>query len=70
MLQGKHSSVYTLLVCWQIWKQRNNLIFNGVPPSMARFWAACEDDTMLWCHRWTVADRMIAEAWCSTLSSM
>jgi hypothetical protein len=50
-IPSKHSSVYTLLVCWQIWKQRNDLAFNGAPPSMPRFWAACRGNAKLWCHR-------------------
>jgi len=69
-LPAKHSSVYILLVCWQLWKQRNNLVFNGVPPSISRFWSVCKEDAQLWCQRWPVADRVLADVWCSTFSSM
>jgi len=70
MLPNKHSSVYILLVCWQLWKQRNNFVFNGVPPSILRFWSVCKEDTRLWCQRWPVVDRVLAEVWWSTFSSM
>ncbi|RCV11922.1 hypothetical protein SETIT_2G225700v2 [Setaria italica] len=52
----KHFNSYLLLICWRLWKQRNNLIFNGVPPSSHLFWVDCKEDALLWRHRLPVAD--------------
>ncbi|CAO2185858.1 unnamed protein product [Urochloa humidicola] len=66
----KHFGSYILLVCWQLWKHRNGVVFNNDQPSHARLWAACKEDARLWCYRWPTADRTIADAWCNSFHIM
>jgi len=66
----KHSNCFILLICWQLWKHRNGVIFQGLEPSLTRFWMGCREEATLWPGRWPRTDRIVAEAWCQTLSPM
>ncbi|PAN12509.1 hypothetical protein PAHAL_2G269600, partial [Panicum hallii] len=67
---AKHSECMVLLVCWHIWKHRNEVIFEQLPPSTSRMIAACKEDAKLGKFHLKIADRPIAEAWCQALCSM
>lgn len=49
---NKHYDCFLQLICWQIWKHRNGVIFRGDCSSLARFWATCKEDALLWSNRW------------------
>ncbi|CAO1940520.1 unnamed protein product [Urochloa humidicola] len=66
----KHYDSFLLLVSWQIWKHRNDVVFNGASPSLHRLRMACKDDAQLWCYRWPSEDRQIAESWCELFCNM
>ncbi|RCV22156.1 hypothetical protein SETIT_4G197900v2 [Setaria italica] len=66
----RHYSSFILLVCWLLWKSRNELVFQNITPSVGRFWLACHDEARLWSHRLKIEDRQIADAWCLLFSSM
>jgi hypothetical protein len=66
----KHFDCFILLLCWHIWKHRNDVVFGRAPLSTAGFWASCREDARLWSNRWPVEDRMLAESWCSLFTSM
>lgn len=66
----KHYDSFLLLTCWHIWKHRNEIVFNGAPPSLRRLLTACSQDAMLWSCRWPQSERMIADAWCRVFSQM
>jgi len=67
---AKHSEFMVLLVCWHIWKHRNEVIFQQLPPSASRMITACKEDVKLWKFRLKTVDRPIAEVWCQALCSM
>ncbi|KAF8686648.1 hypothetical protein HU200_043476 [Digitaria exilis] len=35
----RHFDSFILLVCWQLWKRRNAIIFEGVTTSITSFWS-------------------------------
>ncbi|CAN6371657.1 unnamed protein product [Urochloa humidicola] len=67
---AKHFDSYLLLVCWQLWKHRNDAVFNRALPSMRRLGMTCKEDAMLWSLRWPQEDRLIAESWCQKFCDM
>jgi len=66
----KYYNCFIFLICWQLWKHRNGVIFQSLDPSLTRFWADCIEEAKLWPSRWPRADRCVAEAWCQSLSPM
>lgn len=38
---------FLLLCCWQLWKHRNAVVFQGMPPSLSRLLRACREDAVL-----------------------
>jgi hypothetical protein len=50
-IPAKHYSCFILLVCWSLWKHRNDTVFASASPSLARFWRSCQDEVRLWCLR-------------------
>jgi len=66
----KYYNCFILLICWQLWKHRNGVIFQSLDPSLTRFWADCIEEAKLWPSRWPRADRCVVEAWCQSLSPM
>ncbi|RCV27742.1 hypothetical protein SETIT_5G349400v2 [Setaria italica] len=67
---ARHYSGFLLLVCWLLWKQRNDLVFQHVQPSHPRFWAQCRDEARLWSLRLKQEEQYVADAWCSLFISM
>ncbi|RCV05348.1 hypothetical protein SETIT_1G076600v2 [Setaria italica] len=61
---SRQFSTVILLVCWMIWKQRNDLVFQRLKPSHPRFWLQCRDEARLWSLRFKQADRFVADVWC------
>ncbi|KAF8663898.1 hypothetical protein HU200_055236 [Digitaria exilis] len=69
-IPAKHHDCFVQLLCWMIWKHRNDVIFNEAAPSHARLWAACKEEARLWSQRLPPDDRQVSEAWCNAFSSM
>uniref|UniRef100_K3ZL79 Reverse transcriptase zinc-binding domain-containing protein n=1 Tax=Setaria italica TaxID=4555 RepID=K3ZL79_SETIT len=59
---SRHYSSFILLVCWLLWKSRNELVFQNITPSVGRFWLACRDEARLWSHHLKIEDRQIVDA--------
>jgi len=69
-IPAKHYDSFLLLVCWNLWKHRNEVVFNSLPPSHERLWCACKTDAREWSYRWKSADYAVNEAWCFLFSNM
>lgn len=69
-IPAKHYHTLLHLLCWHIWKHRNDVVFNSLPASHARLWHACKEDARLWSQRWPAVDRVIADSWCSRFPIM
>ncbi|RCV10309.1 hypothetical protein SETIT_2G102300v2 [Setaria italica] len=69
-LPSEHFDCFLLLVTWQLWKHRKDMVLNEAHPYLDRLWTDCKQDTRLWSCRWPAADRPIADAWCPVFSSM
>ncbi|KAI5015101.1 hypothetical protein ZWY2020_056491 [Hordeum vulgare] len=39
---------FAMLCCWQLWKHRNDVVFHGQRPSLARALSCCREDALLW----------------------
>jgi hypothetical protein len=61
---------FVLLVCWHLWNNRNDVVFDPAPPSSTQFWISCSEDAHLWSNRWPVEDRLLAYSWCKLLIPM
>jgi uncharacterized RDD family membrane protein YckC len=60
---SKHFSTFIALCCWQLWKRRNNVIFQSELASTRQTLVACIADTKLWRTRLPRKDRAVADAW-------
>jgi hypothetical protein len=69
-IPAKHNSMFIFLCCWNIWKHRNRVVFDGVAPSLPLLLNSCREDARLWAWRLPREDMPIAESWCSLLSPM
>nr|TKW13351.1 hypothetical protein SEVIR_5G094600v2 [Setaria viridis] len=67
---GEHSSTFLILLCWSLWKHRNDVVFQRAPASSQRFWTTCCEEARLWRERFKPSDQVIADAWCSVFRSM
>ena len=38
-----HSASFIHLICWMLWKHRNDVVFNNMAPSYNRLRGACKD---------------------------
>ncbi|KAF8673019.1 hypothetical protein HU200_049092 [Digitaria exilis] len=69
-IPAKHYGVFLMLICWELWRHRNDVVFNGVSPSLTRFWTAWKEDASLWSQRWPVSERLVADTWCAKFRIM
>jgi len=67
-LPAAHSATFIHLICWMLWKHRNDVVFNGMPPSHNRLSSACIDAVKLWKFRLPVDDRGVITQWCNLVS--
>jgi hypothetical protein len=57
------SPTFILLCCWQLWKHRNGVIFNGEELSLPTLHRRCREDAALWRHRLRAARKDDVEQW-------
>jgi hypothetical protein len=67
-LPATHSTTFIHLICWMLWKHRNDVVFNSMPPSHNRLSRACMDAVNLWKFRLPVGDRGVVTQWCNLVS--
>ncbi|KAG2618351.1 hypothetical protein PVAP13_3NG079534, partial [Panicum virgatum] len=60
-----HGSVFLFLCCWNIWKHRNRVVFDGAEPCLQRLLRNCNEDVRLWSWRLPRADAGVIESWCN-----
>jgi hypothetical protein len=60
----RSSPTFLLLCCWELWKHRNAVVFNGMPPSLSRLLAACRESANTWKCRVPVSKRHEFDSWC------
>jgi len=65
-----HGSVFLFLCCWNIWKHRNRVVFDGAEPCLQRLLRNCNEDARLWAWRLPRADAGVIESWCNLFSPM
>jgi hypothetical protein len=63
VLKGPTASTFTALCCWNIWKHRNGVVFNGERPCLHRLAATCISDAVLWRERVPHSLRADADTW-------
>ncbi|WVZ61782.1 hypothetical protein U9M48_011599, partial [Paspalum notatum var. saurae] len=63
-----HFNTFALLCCWNIWKRRNKIIFEGVPATMSQFLGSVRAEAALWRHRLKVENRWLSQ-YCAYLVS-
>jgi hypothetical protein len=56
-----------LLICWELWKHRHDVIFRDMPPDLTRLIAACIDSTKQWRCRLPKNDAPLSALWCNNL---
>jgi hypothetical protein len=68
-IDALHFETLVHLICWMLWKHRNGVVFNNLPPSASRLAATFRDAAHLWQHRFPAAERSVVEQWCHLVSS-
>jgi hypothetical protein len=63
VLKGPTASTFTALCCWNIWKHRNGVVFNGERPCHHRLVATCISDAVLRRERVPHSLRADADTW-------
>ncbi|WVZ88098.1 hypothetical protein U9M48_034651 [Paspalum notatum var. saurae] len=53
----QHFNTFALLCCWELWKRRNRVAFDGAASSMREFAGKIRVEAAQWSHRFKVADR-------------
>jgi hypothetical protein len=67
VVPGKNSTTFTILVCWNIWKHRNGVVFRDDRPDPRRLLAMCKADATLWRERLPSSARGEADLWLTYL---
>ncbi|RCV23843.1 hypothetical protein SETIT_5G037200v2 [Setaria italica] len=62
MAPAKHYSTFLILLCWILWKHRNDVVFQRAPASRQRLWMSCREEARLWRERFRPSERTIADA--------
>jgi hypothetical protein len=57
------SNTLCQLCLWRLWKNRNEVVFQGLPPSLSRLQKHCRDDVVLWRARLPMAQRCDVDLW-------
>jgi hypothetical protein len=65
---ARSSSSFILLCCWQLWKHRNGVVFNGEDPSLPNLRRRCREDAALWRHRLPASQADDVELWLACLA--
>ncbi|TVU23527.1 hypothetical protein EJB05_25901, partial [Eragrostis curvula] len=60
-----HYNVFIQLCCWQIWKHRNDVVFQREQQSLTRLLQTCKEEALLWRCRLPRDDVSVSDAWCS-----
>jgi hypothetical protein len=61
------ASTLCLLCVWHLWKYRNDVVFNGLTPSLHLVLKRCRDDAVLWRARLPFACRDDVDLWLTFL---
>jgi hypothetical protein len=56
-----------LLICWELWKHRHDVVFRGMPPDHSRLIAACRSSAVQWRCRLPRNDTRLSTFWCNNL---
>ncbi|KAK3144026.1 hypothetical protein QOZ80_4AG0307890 [Eleusine coracana subsp. coracana] len=67
---ARHQDVFLHLCCWNLWKHRNEMIFQYESSCLCRLLLRCRNDAELWRCRLSLVDADIVNTWCSLLSSI
>lgn len=57
------ASTLRLLCPWHLWKHRNDVVFNGLAPSIELVRKRCRDDAVLWRSRLPMSKRADVDVW-------
>ncbi|XP_066324371.1 uncharacterized protein [Miscanthus floridulus] len=52
-----------LLLCWEIWKHMNDVVFRGMPPDVARLTSACKESIKNWSCRILRKEEAMSNSW-------
>ena len=56
-----------LLLCWELWKHRHDVVFRDMPPSHSRLIVACRESARQWRCRLSKNDARLSSFWCNHL---
>jgi hypothetical protein len=62
------ASTFVILLCWNLWKHRNGVVFRHDQPCQSRLLRACREDAALWRSRLPHAIADEAAAWDACLN--
>ena len=57
----QHGSIFLFLCCWNIWKHRNRIVFDGIESSLQLLMRNCREDACVWAWRLPRADVAIVD---------
>lgn len=67
---ARHKNVFLHLCCWNLWKHRNEVVFQKATPCLRRLLLRCRDEANLWRCRLPAADADVSTNWCTLFSSI
>jgi hypothetical protein len=63
----RSAATFLLLCCWQLWKHRNGVVFNGDSPSLPAVRSKCRDDATFWRARLSATAKDDVDIWLGRL---
>ncbi|CAM0955186.1 unnamed protein product [Alopecurus aequalis] len=63
----RSAAMLRLLCYWHLWKHRNDVVFNGLAPSLPRARKSCSDDAVLWRSRLPTDAQADVDLWLTYL---